>query len=222
MKFKPFTNARALAVAAGALLALSSGAASAVETTFSGYTNGCFALTSCTPTNDSSGTQTVTLSGLTYLMSNFSGVTANGFLGIGAQGIAPPGHNVDNLGSFTLTGTPFTYDGNHFDLMITFVDPSGVLPSNHPIFTDRLVGTVAAVDHGGVLIDFDNTPQSFTFDGGSFTFWVNDVSVMAGQTIGFSGTIQSQVTAVPEPETYALFMAGLGAVGFMARRRRKS
>jgi hypothetical protein len=28
------------------------------------------------------------------------------------------------------------------------------------------------------------------------------------------------VTAVPEPETYAMFVAGLGALGFMARRRR--
>ena len=31
-----------------------------------------------------------------------------------------------------------------------------------------------------------------------------------------------KVTAVPEPETYALLMAGLGAVGFISRRRRKS
>ena len=28
--------------------------------------------------------------------------------------------------------------------------------------------------------------------------------------------------AIPEPETYALFLAGLGAMGFMAKRRRKT
>ena len=31
----------------------------------------------------------------------------------------------------------------------------------------------------------------------------------------------TQVTVVPEPETYALFMAGLLAVGFVSRRRRR-
>jgi hypothetical protein len=31
---------------------------------------------------------------------------------------------------------------------------------------------------------------------------------------------QLSVTPVPEPETYALMLAGLGAIGFMARRRK--
>jgi hypothetical protein len=35
----------------------------------------------------------------------------------------------------------------------------------------------------------------------------------------YSGEIS--VTAVPEPETYAMFIAGLGVLGFMARRRRQ-
>ncbi|MEO6746456.1 MAG: FxDxF family PEP-CTERM protein, partial [Caldimonas sp.] len=29
------------------------------------------------------------------------------------------------------------------------------------------------------------------------------------------------ITPIPEPETYALMMAGLGVMGFVARRRRK-
>ena len=42
-----------------------------------------------------------------------------------------------------------------------------------------------------------------------FNPWVDNVSVL-------SNTI---TTAVPEPETYAMLLAGLGAIGFMSRRR---
>lgn len=39
----------------------------------------------------------------------------------------------------------------------------------------------------------------------------------AGTGLGVDGI---SVTAVPEPETYAMMLAGLGAVGFVARRRK--
>ncbi len=38
----------------------------------------------------------------------------------------------------------------------------------------------------------------------------------------FMDNLEYKVTAVPEPETYALFMAGLGLMGFIARRRKNS
>ena len=41
---------------------------------------------------------------------------------------------------------------------------------------------------------------------------------LAGKSTVYSG--EMTVTAVPEPETYAMMLAGLAAVGFLARRRR--
>jgi hypothetical protein len=54
---------------------------------------------------------------LTYNNSTFNVTTAGGFVAIGNMVGTP---NVDNLGSFTLTGSPFVYDGQHFDLRVTF------------------------------------------------------------------------------------------------------
>jgi len=53
-----------------------------------------------------------------------------------------------------------------------------------------------------------NTPLVLTLTG---------VTSTKGTPI-YSGELS--VAAVPEPETYAMFLAGLGALGFMARRRR--
>jgi hypothetical protein len=43
---------------------------------------------------------------------------------------------------------------------------------------------------------------------------------MAGFPV--SQSITAVAAPVPEPETYAMMMAGLGMMGFIARRRRKT
>jgi len=64
--------------------------------------------------------------------------------------------------------------------------------------------------------------QQFEFDvvGTGNTGTLKFADAGTANTYGASLDNVSLVAAVPEPETYALMMAGLGAVAFMARRRR--
>lgn len=54
---------------------------------------------------------------------------------------------------------------------------------------------------------------------GAHTFGIYGTGT--GTVLGGS-TLTAQTLAVPEPETYAMLMAGLGVVGFMARRKKKA
>jgi len=66
----------------------------------------------------------------------------------------------------------------------------------------------------------DATPASFSFAGlsaGSYILQI--VGTNAGANSFYGGSV-SAVTAVPEPESYAMMLAGLGAIGFIAGRRR--
>ncbi|MEP7302661.1 MAG: PEP-CTERM sorting domain-containing protein [Caldimonas sp.] len=204
-----FNKLSALVVAAGAVMALSSGVANAVETNFIGSTDGCFGL-ACAPPG------ATTLAGLTYSSSTFNVTTVLGAVSVGN---APGSPNLNNFGSFTLTGAPYNYSGNHFDLLVTFTAPPGTTPGS-VLVSDLISGAVAGVDNGGVFIDFDNTAKHFTFGGGTFDLYINDIDLTAGHDVALTGRLV--VTSIPEPETYALFMAGLAAVGFMSRRRRKA
>jgi hypothetical protein len=96
-------------------------------------------------------------------------------------------------------------------------------------FADLFQGT--AIGNGQNLGDFTSYAVLGSFAGSVFTPFT-----LGGQydlILGFNDGLRVdsdyddmvvglRVAAIPEPETYALLMAGLGAVGFIARRRRKS
>ncbi|MDH3209544.1 MAG: FxDxF family PEP-CTERM protein [Burkholderiaceae bacterium] len=108
--------------------------------------------------------------------------------------------------------------------MITFTlsgSPLNVLTatalSNHP-FSGATVELWA--DGGVTAIDSFSYAGSKTFapvgSGDYFYKVLGDFPAMGGS---YTYYLASSVAVVPEPETYALMLAGLGALGFIARRR---
>ncbi|MFY7863324.1 FxDxF family PEP-CTERM protein [Roseateles sp.] len=110
--------------------------------------------------------------------------------------------------SFVLNAADFGFNtlaGSYFVLG----DISG---SNFKLNSVSINGTPWNPSSGGSNIDL-----------GSLSFpAVSQVQVeVSGDRLGAGANFQGSLilTPVPEPETYALLLAGLAAVGFMARRR---
>ena len=96
-----------------------------------------------------------------------------------------------------------------FDANIT-----GVFSTKADLDGSNATYGAAGINYGtSVFIGLEAISDAFTVVGNVLT--IDWHAVDPGDHI----RVFTQVTIVPEPETYALFMAGLLAVGFIARRR---
>jgi hypothetical protein len=108
--------------------------------------------------------------------------------------------------------TNFTLLPGGFNTMLATLslisNPDGILYN-----ADDMTLASSVVPGGGSLaLVFPSSPAGF--------YYLNVTGIANGQLGGiYNGAIS--VAVVPEPETYALMLGGLGLIGFMAARRRR-
>jgi hypothetical protein len=138
-----------------------------------------------------------------------------------------PGANIDDVIAMTFTAA-FVYDTT---TQVTYPGP----PPNPSDFNPQVTGflDVASVDANGLPTAWNIIIDQYVFLGGRGHNVNMATSTFSDTLMGYDepfvtyggsltnnpGSWQVALSPVPEPETYGMFLAGLGIIAYVSRRR---
>ena len=141
----------------------------------------------------------------------------SGFSGTFGGGWSLLGKVTSGSGSSTLDGVDFTWGFTQ----TTGTTGTWSLMADQDVTLDLVFAMHASNNSGAFLFDDQSLVADAVTPGTWSIHWLNN----GGNVPDFSNLTlfaRDVTTPVPEPETYALMLAGIGAMGFVARRRKKA
>lgn len=122
---------------------------------------------------------------------------------------------------FSLTINGVTLGNNDTKFLTTTVE-QGIYDTNGKVIKDQL--NAVAVDLSDFGIAQGAKVNTFTvgMNLGTLAPLPGDSKNQSVPTLSIVGALNTTTAPVPEPETYAMMLAGLGAIGAMVRRRKKA
>jgi hypothetical protein len=174
---------------------------------------------------------------LSYTVGTGSGISGNSLASGTSNGIGWRIDTPTNLwsgrtttnGTFAFSALPITTDNLHpsVDFTITFAQPikTLIVALSNDNKTDSInFGIDPSLVQG---VSFDSTSHQITLNNASGGLaWFENINSLTIHNVNNNGDADGYdlafhaVAAVPEPETYAMLLAGLGLMASVARRRR--
>lgn len=122
----------------------------------------------------------------------------------------------------SFAGSAGSFQTTKYDFSITTPGPYLATLTDTGIFTDFAELGFGIAKTGGAGMGSSTTPGSFSFNAtqtGSYTAVVS--AILGSGPFNNQGTYSVSVALVPEPETWAMMLIGVGLVGWQLRRKAK-